>query len=94
MHDVISINLTFAAKTRDATKGGNTMHLVLIVEHAECAMNWPIDVVQGMAVVEAMAKLPDSAEKTAALRQLQQHEAHVIRIAAGALLAKGVDHYP
>ncbi len=61
---------------------------------AECAMNWPIDVVQGMAVVEAIAKLPDGAEKTAALRQLQQHEAHAIRVAAGELLAKkGADHY-
>ena len=60
---------------------------------AECAMNWPIDVVQGMAVVEAIAKLPGSAEKTAALRQLQQHEAHAIRAAAGTLLAKETDHH-
>ena len=60
---------------------------------AECAMNWPIDVVQGMAVVEAIAKLPGSAEKTAALRQLQQHEAHAIRVAAGTLLAKETDHH-
>ena len=59
---------------------------------AECAMNWPIDVVQGMAVVEAIAKLPDGAEKTAAFRQLQQHEAHAIRVAAGELLAKGADN--
>ena len=59
---------------------------------AECAMNWPIDVVQGMAVVEAIAKLPDGAEITAAFRQLQQHEAHAIRVAAGELLAKGADN--
>jgi predicted nucleic acid-binding Zn ribbon protein len=53
---------------------------------AECAMGWPTDVVQGMAVVAAIAKLPESVEKTADLRQLQQHKAHAIRVAAEELL--------
>ncbi|MEY2341990.1 HEAT repeat domain-containing protein [Acidithiobacillus sp. IBUN Pt1247-S3] len=49
---------------------------------ADCAMRFPVDVVQGLAVVDAITQLPESPEKQRALQTLQSHAAHSVRNAA------------
>ncbi|MGE0047323.1 MAG: HEAT repeat domain-containing protein [Acidithiobacillus sp.] len=49
---------------------------------AECALQSDVDVVQGLAVVEAIARLPNGAEKLQALSLLEKHPAHSVREAA------------
>lgn len=56
---------------------------------AECALRSDVDVVQGLAVVEALAHLPDGVEKTKALSLLKKHPAHSVREAAQRTQNKG-----
>ena len=49
---------------------------------AECALAYPHDVVQGLAVVESLRRLPDSPEKAAAREMLRRHPSRIIRQAA------------
>ncbi len=49
---------------------------------AECAMSFPIDVIQGLAVIRAIEHLTDGPEKISGLQQLSQHAAHAVRAAA------------
>ena len=49
---------------------------------AECALQSDVDVVQGLAVVEAITRLPNGAEKLQALSLLEKHPAHSVREAA------------
>ncbi|MGQ9667277.1 MAG: selenium-dependent molybdenum cofactor biosynthesis protein YqeB [Anaerolineae bacterium] len=46
---------------------------------AECALAHPLDVTQGLAVVESIRRLPRGAEKQAALRLLRRHPSRLIR---------------
>ncbi len=50
---------------------------------AECALAHPIDVVQGLAVVDALSHLPASPQVRDALRRLAGHPARAVREAAG-----------
>ncbi|PKY10927.1 hypothetical protein B1757_07090 [Acidithiobacillus marinus] len=54
---------------------------------ADCAIQYPVDVVQGMAVLDAMERLPASPEKREALEKLSHHPAHAVRILAAEKLA-------
>ncbi|MBE7565980.1 MULTISPECIES: HEAT repeat domain-containing protein [Acidithiobacillus] len=49
---------------------------------AECAMSYPVDVIQGLAVIRAIKNVPDSPEKVSALQGLSHHAAHAVRVAA------------
>ncbi len=51
---------------------------------ARCALRHPTDVVEGLEVVDSLARLRDPAAACGALRALQaQHPAHAVRVAAG-----------
>ena len=56
---------------------------------AECALQSDVDVVQGLAVVEAITRLPNGAEKLQALSLLEKHPAHSVREAAQSTQNKG-----
>jgi len=45
----------------------------------DCAFDHPLDVVQGMAIIETLAKFPHSAAVDAAWQRLQEHPARPIR---------------
>ncbi|MBU2761499.1 HEAT repeat domain-containing protein [Acidithiobacillus sulfurivorans] len=49
---------------------------------AECALDYPVDVVQGMAILNAIDHLPAGTEKRQALEKLIQHPAHAVRVSA------------
>ncbi|WP_312283316.1 HEAT repeat domain-containing protein [Candidatus Igneacidithiobacillus taiwanensis] len=49
---------------------------------AQCALQSDVDVVQGLAVVDALRQLPDGADKAKALELLREHPAHSVREAA------------
>lgn len=49
---------------------------------AQCALAHPRDVVQGLAVVQALARMPAGAARTRALAQLGAHPAHAVAAAA------------
>ena len=49
---------------------------------AHCALQSDVDVVQGLAVVDAIRQLPDGADKFEALELLREHPAHSVREAA------------
>ncbi len=55
---------------------------------AQCALTHPCDVVQGLEIVRALARLPADATRTQALQQLAAHPAHAVAAAAAKLLAK------
>ena len=56
---------------------------------AECALQSAVDVVQGLAVVEALAHLPDDSDRQQALKRLRDHPTHAVREAARQILARG-----
>jgi len=49
---------------------------------AECALDYPVDVVQGMAILNAIDHLPAGPEKNRALEKLSKHPAHAVRVSA------------
>ncbi len=55
---------------------------------AECALQSDVDVVQGLAVLQALRRLPDGADKVEALEMLSKHPAHSIREEAKLALRK------
>ena len=48
-----------------------------------------VDVVQGLAVVEALVHLPDDSDRQQALKRLRDHPAHGVREGARQILARG-----
>lgn len=54
---------------------------------ADCAARYPVDVVQGMAVLEAIERLPSGSEKREALEKLSHHPAHAVRVSAAEKLS-------
>lgn len=63
----------------------NRRALEATVALAVCALAYPVDVVQALAVVRALEALPNGPEKTAAFARLASHPAHAIRMAAKAV---------
>jgi hypothetical protein len=53
---------------------------------ALCALAHPVDVVQAQQVLTSIDQLPAGAERSAALRMLQEHPARVVRRRAATLL--------
>ncbi|MBU2762233.1 HEAT repeat domain-containing protein [Acidithiobacillus caldus] len=53
---------------------------------ARCALAAPIDVIQGLAVVQAITRLPAGEQQRQALTLLNEHPAHSVRVAATAAL--------
>lgn len=52
---------------------------------ARCALRHPTDVVEGLEVVDSLARIRDAGAARRALHALQaQHPAHAVRVAAGA----------
>ncbi|WP_414040801.1 HEAT repeat domain-containing protein [Acidithiobacillus sp. M4-SHS-6] len=49
---------------------------------ADCAARYPVDVVQAMAVLDAIARLPAGKDKRGALEKLSHHPAHAVRVSA------------
>ncbi|MCE5388761.1 MAG: HEAT repeat domain-containing protein [Acidithiobacillus sp.] len=49
---------------------------------AELAVAYPVDVIQGLAVVQALAHLPAGQLRSQALGTLLLHPAHAVRVAA------------
>jgi len=54
---------------------------------AECALAYPIDVVQALAIVEALYTIPPSPERDQALDLLASHPARAVRRVAAACRA-------
>jgi len=53
---------------------------------ADCALAFPLDMVQGLQIVQALAGLPAGPERTQALHRLCQHPGHAVAWAAGLVL--------
>lgn len=49
---------------------------------AACAMAAPVDVIQGLAVIESLRRMPAGNERKAALTRLVKHPAHAVASAA------------
>ena len=49
---------------------------------AACALAAPVDLVQGLAVIESLRRLPAGDERRAALTRLTKHPAHAVAFAA------------
>lgn len=58
---------------------------------ADCTLRMPQDIAQGTAIMRALAAMPDSPLRLAALRRLAVHPAASVRAEAGRLLG---DHRP
>jgi hypothetical protein len=57
---------------------------------AECALAFPVDVVQGLEILEALARMPAGPEKQTALTRLTRHPAGAVQKEAGRILAAGI----
>lgn len=69
---------------------GNRGEVGAALALAECALAYPYDVVQGLAIVESLRRLPDSPEKAAAQEMLRRHPSRIIRQAAESIRATSV----
>lgn len=49
---------------------------------AACALAAPVDVIQGLAVIESLRRMPAGSERKAALMRLARHPAHAVASAA------------
>ncbi len=53
---------------------------------ADCALAFPVDLIQGLQIVQALAGLPAGTERSQALHRLCQHPGHAVSWAAGLVL--------
>ncbi len=58
---------------------GNRGDVKAAIPLAECALAHPLDIVQGMAIMESLCRLPWGQEKQAALELLSRHPSRLIR---------------
>lgn len=58
---------------------GNRREEVAAIPLAQCAWDHPIDVIQGMQIVNSLSKIYPSPERDEALRMLKTHPARVVR---------------
>lgn len=61
---------------------GNRGEVQAALPLAQCALAYPIDVVQSLEIVRSLRKLPNSPERAAALALLLHHPARAVRRAA------------